>query len=190
MTASSVLPYEIKLDGSYGVLGGVLIVTGAPVCVLGGKNRWSVATSCSVNVARSRLQRELARATGDGRQPPKLTSFPRRTSLFLLYFYAGAFVTLVLAVQFGVAVPDNPPSATMRGVFVLVGAVVGGLAGAVAVLVAGWSRYGLTFIGGWSVAWWILSFGQGGLIDALWGRWVLFAGAFRPCDLGGRRSTF
>lgn len=103
-----------------------------------------------------------------------------RTSLFLLYFYAGAFLTLVLAVHFGVSVPENPPSATMRGVFILVGAVVGGLAGSVAILIAGWARFGLTFIGGWSVAWWILSFGQGGLINALWGRWVLFAGASRP----------
>jgi hypothetical protein len=62
VTASSVLPYEIKLDGSYGVLGGVLIVTGAPVCVLGGKNRWSVATSCSVYVARAVVSNASLRA--------------------------------------------------------------------------------------------------------------------------------
>lgn len=37
---SNVLPYEIKLDVACGVMGGVLIVTGGPVAVLGGKNRW------------------------------------------------------------------------------------------------------------------------------------------------------
>lgn len=36
------LPFRVALDPAYGVLGGLLIVTGIPVAVLGGKNRWCV----------------------------------------------------------------------------------------------------------------------------------------------------
>lgn len=59
-TASSILPYDIKLDGAYGVLGGVLIVTGAPVCVLGGKNRWCVAAFVELGAQSSTLCAALA----------------------------------------------------------------------------------------------------------------------------------
>ena len=36
------VPFDIPLDPTYGVLGGLLIVSGLPVAALGGKNRWSV----------------------------------------------------------------------------------------------------------------------------------------------------
>lgn len=99
-----------------------------------------------------------------------------RTSLFLLYFFAGAFVAAVIAIHFGVAVPENPPSATMRGIFVLVAVVAGALAGSVAVLMARWTRYGMGFIAGFAIGWWILSFRDNGLIDVSWGRLVLLLG--------------
>ncbi|WWC62543.1 uncharacterized protein I303_105139 [Kwoniella dejecticola CBS 10117] len=35
------LPFKIKIDPAFGVLGALLIVSGIPVAVLGGKNRWS-----------------------------------------------------------------------------------------------------------------------------------------------------
>ncbi|WRT67799.1 uncharacterized protein IL334_004773 [Kwoniella shivajii] len=35
------LPFKIKIDPAFGVLGGLLIISGIPVAVLGGKNRWS-----------------------------------------------------------------------------------------------------------------------------------------------------
>lgn len=34
------LPFKIKIDAAYGVAGGFLILTGIPLAVLGGKNRW------------------------------------------------------------------------------------------------------------------------------------------------------
>jgi hypothetical protein len=34
------LPFKIKIDAAYGVAGGFLILTGIPLTVLGGKNRW------------------------------------------------------------------------------------------------------------------------------------------------------
>ncbi|WWC70742.1 uncharacterized protein I206_104693 [Kwoniella pini CBS 10737] len=35
------LPFKIKIDPAYGVIGALLIISGIPVAVLGGKNRWS-----------------------------------------------------------------------------------------------------------------------------------------------------
>ncbi|WWC88694.1 uncharacterized protein L201_003607 [Kwoniella dendrophila CBS 6074] len=35
------LPFHVKIDPAYGVLGALLIISGIPVAVLGGKNRWS-----------------------------------------------------------------------------------------------------------------------------------------------------
>lgn len=37
------LPFEIKVDGAYGVGGAVLLLSGGFVGVLGGKHRWYVA---------------------------------------------------------------------------------------------------------------------------------------------------
>jgi hypothetical protein len=34
------IPFNIRLDPAYGVLGALLILSGIPVAVLGGKNRW------------------------------------------------------------------------------------------------------------------------------------------------------
>ena len=34
------LPFNIKIDPAYGVLGALLIISGIPVAGLGGKNRW------------------------------------------------------------------------------------------------------------------------------------------------------
>lgn len=35
------IPFSIPIDATYGVLGAFLIITGIPVAVLGGKNRWT-----------------------------------------------------------------------------------------------------------------------------------------------------
>jgi len=34
------LPFKIRIDAAYGVAGGFLVLTGIPLAVLGGKNRW------------------------------------------------------------------------------------------------------------------------------------------------------
>lgn len=39
------LPFHIVIDPAYGILGGLLIISGIPVAGLGGKNRWSVSLS-------------------------------------------------------------------------------------------------------------------------------------------------
>jgi hypothetical protein len=38
------LPFSVDIDPAFGVLGAILIITGLPVAVLGGKNRWCVGT--------------------------------------------------------------------------------------------------------------------------------------------------
>lgn len=40
LTAPLAVPYDIKLDGAYGVAGAILILTGIPIATLGSKNRW------------------------------------------------------------------------------------------------------------------------------------------------------
>jgi hypothetical protein len=34
------VPFHIRIDPAYGTLGGLLLISGIPVAILGGKNRW------------------------------------------------------------------------------------------------------------------------------------------------------
>jgi hypothetical protein len=39
------IPFGIKIDPAFGILGALLILSGIPVAMLGGKMRWSVIVS-------------------------------------------------------------------------------------------------------------------------------------------------
>lgn len=115
---------ETELDPGFGVLGAILILTGLPSAFWGHKNRWYVQFSS--------LDRSVYMSL--------------RTSFFLIGFYTLALVCVVLILNFGVLPAVNPPTKTLRGMFVLSCVIAGTAGGAIAIFFWKAARY---CIGGW-----------------------------------------
>ncbi|WVR06361.1 hypothetical protein IAU60_003392 [Kwoniella sp. DSM 27419] len=91
------LPFRVKIDPAYGVLGAFLIITGIPVAVLGGKNRWSsLAISSGYAVMLLTLVLILRFGVQPNLQPPSPS--PPSTTLRGLYLLA-----CIIASFFGAA---------------------------------------------------------------------------------------
>ncbi|EIM92735.1 uncharacterized protein STEHIDRAFT_144039 [Stereum hirsutum FP-91666 SS1] len=126
------------LDPAFGVLGGLLIITGLPSAFLGHKNRWS--------------------------------------SFFLIGCYTLSLVCFVLILKFGILNAVNPPSKTLRGMFVLACSVAGIAGGGISIFFWKATRFFIGAWGGFAFALWIECFRDGGLIHTIGLRWILFIG--------------
>ena len=100
-----------------------------------------------------------------------------RTSFFLIGFYTLSLVCFVLILRFGILQAVNPPSTTLRGLFVLASTVAGVAGGAVSIFFWKATRYFIGAWGGLALAWWIQCFRAGGLIGPLGFRWIFYIGA-------------
>ncbi|KAF9517462.1 hypothetical protein BS47DRAFT_1290692 [Hydnum rufescens UP504] len=102
----------------------------------------------------------------------------RWSSFFLLGFYGFALVTFALIYKFGVInhvnAGGNPPSPTLRGLYVLACCVTGVVGGGVAIFFWQTSKYLIGAWGGFAVGLYIQCFHDGGLIKAVGLRWVLY----------------
>ena len=101
----------------------------------------------------------------------------------MIGFYSLALVCLVLILKFGVLDQVNPPSTTLRGLFVLSCAVAGGAGGAVTIFFWKLSRYLIGGWGGFALGLFIQCFRSGGLIRGVAYRWIMFIGEFRAQNL-------
>ncbi|CAL1695286.1 unnamed protein product [Somion occarium] len=100
----------------------------------------------------------------------------RWTSFFLVGFYSLSLVCIVLILKFGVLRAVNPPTDTLRGLFVLASCVAGIAGGGITIFFWKATRY---FIGGWggfAFALWIQCFRNGGLITPIGLRWIMYIG--------------
>lgn len=104
-----------------------------------------------------------------------ITLFPR-TSFFLIGFYTLSLVCFVLILKFGILAAINPPSKTLRGMFVLSSAIAGFAGGAIAIFFWKATRYAIGAWGGFAFALWIQCFHNGGLIKSVGFRWILYIG--------------
>ncbi|KAG6878656.1 hypothetical protein C0993_001179 [Termitomyces sp. T159_Od127] len=100
----------------------------------------------------------------------------RWTSFFLTGFYTLSLVCFVLILKFGILAAINPPSKTLRGMFVLSSAIAGFAGGAIAIFFWKATRYAIGAWGGFAVALWIQCFHNGGLIKSVGLRWILYIG--------------
>ncbi|KAF8349786.1 hypothetical protein F5887DRAFT_942389 [Amanita rubescens] len=100
----------------------------------------------------------------------------RWTSFFLTGFYTLALCCAVLIIQFGVIPAINPPSKTLRGMFVLASAIAGIAGGAIAIFFWKAARYGIGAWGGFALALWVQCFHDGGVITPIGFRWILYIG--------------
>ncbi|KAF8647957.1 hypothetical protein AX16_006489 [Volvariella volvacea WC 439] len=100
----------------------------------------------------------------------------RWTSFFLIGFYSLSLTCFVLIIKFGVLPSINPPSRTLRGMFVLSCGVAGVAGGAVAIFFWKAARYFIGAWGGFALALWIQCFRDGGLIGPIAYRWILYIG--------------
>ncbi|KAF9474089.1 hypothetical protein BDN70DRAFT_816276 [Pholiota conissans] len=98
----------------------------------------------------------------------------RWTSFFLIGFYTLSLVCFVLILKFGVLPAINPPSKTLRGLFVLACSVAGIAGGGIAIFFWKGTRYTIGAWGGFAFALWIQCFHNGGLIKAVGIRWILY----------------
>ncbi|CDO73509.1 hypothetical protein BN946_scf185013.g144 [Trametes cinnabarina] len=98
----------------------------------------------------------------------------RWTSFFLVGFYTLSLVCFVLILRFGVIYAINPPNATLRGLFVLSCGVAGIAGGGVAIFFWKASKYFIGAWGGFALALWIQCFRNGGLIEPIGFRWLMF----------------
>ncbi|KAJ3490186.1 hypothetical protein NLJ89_g11459 [Agrocybe chaxingu] len=105
----------------------------------------------------------------------------RWTSFFLIGFYTLSLVCFVLILKFGILPAINPPSRTLRGMFVLSCTIAGFIGGAIAIFFWKGTRYGLGFWGGFALALFIQSLHNGGLIKNIGYRWIFFIG----CGVAG-----
>ncbi|KAK7468785.1 hypothetical protein VKT23_003286 [Stygiomarasmius scandens] len=100
----------------------------------------------------------------------------RWTSFFLIGFYTLSLVCFVLILRFGVLRAINPPSKTLRGMFVLACGIAGIAGGGIAIFFWKAARYGIGGWGGFALALWIQCFRDGGLIKTVGFRWILYIG--------------
>ena len=100
----------------------------------------------------------------------------RWSSFFLVGFYTLALVCFVLILRFGVLQAVNPPSTTLRGLFVLSCCVAGFAGGGVAIFFWKAAKYFIGAWGGFALALWIQCFRNGGLIGPLGFRWIMYIG--------------
>jgi hypothetical protein len=103
-----------------------------------------------------------------------------RTSFFLIGFYTLSLVCVVLILKFGVLAAVNPPSKTLRGMFVLASSIAGVAGGGIAIFFWKAARYGIGAWGGFAFALWIQCFHDGGVIKAIGYRWILYIGQCNP----------
>jgi Domain of unknown function (DUF4203) len=103
-------------------------------------------------------------------------TFSSRTSFFLIGFYTLSLVCISLILKFGVLPAINPPSQTIRGMFVLASTIAGFAGGAIAIFFWKGARYFIGAWGGFALALWIQCFSDGGLIKPIGFRWILYIG--------------
>lgn len=144
-TNNTTVSLSTHIDGAFGTLGAILILTGIPNAFLGHKNRWS--------------------------------------SFFIIGFYTMSLVCFVLILKYGILQAVNPPDTTLRGLFVLSCGVAGIAGGGVAIFFWKASKYFIGAWGGFAFALWIQCFRDGGLIDPIGLRWIMYIGKSRDCML-------
>ncbi|KZT75133.1 hypothetical protein DAEQUDRAFT_659681 [Daedalea quercina L-15889] len=98
----------------------------------------------------------------------------RWTSFFLIGVYTLALVCFSLIIRFGVLQAVNPPSKSVRGLFMLACGVAGIAGGGIAIFFWQATRYFVGAWGGFVVAMWIQCFRDGGLISPIGLRWILY----------------
>ncbi|EKM61226.1 uncharacterized protein PHACADRAFT_247701 [Phanerochaete carnosa HHB-10118-sp] len=98
----------------------------------------------------------------------------RWTSFFLIGFYTLSLVCFVLILRFGILQAVNPPSTTLRGLFVLACCVAGIAGGGVTIFFWKATRYFIGAWGGFAFALWIQCFRDGGLIQVIGFRWIMY----------------
>ncbi|KAF5323351.1 hypothetical protein D9611_005801 [Ephemerocybe angulata] len=101
----------------------------------------------------------------------------RWTSFFLIGFYTLSLVCFVLILKFGILPAINPPSKTVRGMFVLATTIAGFAGGAIAIFFWKGARYGIGAWGGFALALWIQCFANGGIIKPIGFRWIFYIGS-------------
>lgn len=82
----------------------------------------------------------------------------------------------VLILKFGILAAVNPPSKTLRGMFVLASSIAGIVGGGVAIFFWKAARYGIGAWGGFALGLWIQCFHHGGLVKSIGFRWILYIG--------------
>ncbi|KAJ8083907.1 hypothetical protein AAF712_000816 [Marasmius tenuissimus] len=100
----------------------------------------------------------------------------RWTSFFLIGFYTLSLTCFVLILKFGVLPAVNPPSKTVRGMFVLASCVAGIAGGGISIFFWKAARYGIGAWGGFAFGLWVQCFRDGGLIRPIGFRWILYIG--------------
>ncbi|THH17410.1 hypothetical protein EW146_g3411 [Bondarzewia mesenterica] len=100
----------------------------------------------------------------------------RWSSFFLIGFYTLSLVCFVLILKFGVLPAVNPPSKTIRGMFVLSSAVAGIAGGGIAIFFWKATKYFIGAWGGFALALWVQCFRNGGLIHQIGFRWIMYIG--------------
>ncbi|KAG5647627.1 hypothetical protein DXG03_008980 [Asterophora parasitica] len=101
----------------------------------------------------------------------------RWTSFFLIGFYTLSLVCFVLILKFGILAAVNPPSKTLRGMFVLASSIAGIVGGGIAIFFWKAARYAIGAWGGFALGLWIQCFHHGGLIKPVGFRWILYMGS-------------
>lgn len=94
----------------------------------------------------------------------------------MIGFYTLSLVCISLILKFGVLPAINPPSQTLRGMFVLSSTIAGFAGGAIAIFFWKGARYFIGAWGGFALALWIQCFSDGGLIKPIGFRWILYIG--------------
>lgn len=94
----------------------------------------------------------------------------------MIGFYTLSLVCIVLILKFGVLAAVNPPSTALRGLFVLACTVAGIVGGGIAVFFWKGAKYFIGAWGGFALGLFIQCFRDGGLIDPVGFRWIMYIG--------------
>ncbi|KAK0532081.1 hypothetical protein OC835_003456 [Tilletia horrida] len=100
----------------------------------------------------------------------------RWSSFFVCGFYVLAISTLCAILSLGVEKGVNPPSTTVRGLFLLACLIAGIVGGILFILFYTWAAFAVCGLGGFAFALWLQALKSNGLIEPLGVRWILLAG--------------
>jgi hypothetical protein len=100
-----------------------------------------------------------------------------RSSFFIIGFYTLAVVCLALILRFGVLQAINPPSALLRGLFVLSCSVAGFIGGGIAIFFWQSTKYFIGAWGGFAFGLFIQCMHDGGVVEPVGFRYILFIGS-------------
>ncbi|KAK4058922.1 hypothetical protein OIO90_000368 [Microbotryomycetes sp. JL221] len=160
---------DTRIDPTFGVLGGLLILSGLALTFYGSRNRWYVRSTASW------ASKPVSHFAASGALA--------RTSFFLIGFWAAAMVIGLIILSTAVRTSNYAPASSTRGLYLLASIAGGALVGVTCIVWWTGAQHLSGAVGGFCVAMFLLALKSDGLISSAVGKYVLLVDASYLCTI-------